>query len=115
MRKPLRIVATAVVLLMPGSCLAGPHQLRRSVDDWDHETYVNSPLLNAALWIVPVIPAMTAGAMALDFLVTDPLRFWFDDLWDGNGTGFRHHEVSWPDGKVDSLLIPRSGWNRVDR
>ena len=115
MRTPLRIsIITATSLLLSG-CAAGPHQLRRSVDDWDQKIYVNSPWLNAAMWIVPIYPVMTVGAMAIDFTITDPYHFWFGDAWDGSGTGFRHLEVEWTDGWVDSVLADRAGWTRSER
>ncbi len=108
-------MAAAALGLLLGGCLAGPHQLRRSVDDWDHKTYVNSPWWNAALWIVPVYPISHIGAMTLDFLITDPWAFWFDDAWDGAGTGFEHLPVEWTDGRVGSLLMDRALWTRVDK
>lgn len=115
MRNTLRIGAAAALCALLCGCAAGPHQLRRTVDDWDHKVYVNSPWLNAALWIVPVYPVCTVGAAVLDFAVTDPYYFWFDDAWDGNGTGFQHLDVEWTDGHVDSLLSDRSGWTRSER
>ena len=48
-------------------------------------------------------------------LITDPYYFWFGDAWDGNGTGFRHLDVEFVGGSVDSLLIDRSGWTRSDK
>lgn len=112
-RRPhLALLALATLL---GSCAAGPHQLRRSLDDWDHKLYVNSPLLSGAMWIVPVFPAGYAIAFAGDFLIGDAWHFWFHDLWDGEGTGFEHLQVEAPDGAVQSFLIDRSGWTRVDK
>lgn len=106
-------VLTALALTVAlGSCAAGPQQLRRTIDDWDHNLYVNSPWLDAALWIVPVIPVATIGAFTFDFLVGNPWAFWFGDAWDGNGTSFRHAPVQPTDGTVDSLLLDRSGWTR---
>lgn len=111
----LLVLAAAAVITTLGGCLAGPHQLRRSVDDWDHKQYVNTPLWNGILWIVPVWPAAFAGAFAFDFLVTDPYAFWFHDLWDGRGTGFEHLPVEWTDGRMESLMLDRSRWTRVSR
>lgn len=108
-------LATAAAALLLASCAAGPHQLRRSVDDWDRKVYVNSPWLSAALWVVPVYPTMYMGAWVGDFLISDAYHFWFDDAWDGNGTGFEHLEVESPDGWVESLLSERSGWQRVEK
>lgn len=98
-----------------GSCFAGPHQLRRSMDDWDHKHYVNSPRWNAVLWIVPVIPVATVVALALDTVITDPYAFWFGDAWDNAGTGYEHLPVQWNDGRVSSLWNDRSGWTRNER
>lgn len=108
-----RILLVPFVLL--AGCVVGPHQLRRSVDDWDHKCYVNSPWWNVALWLVPVFPTFHVGAMVGDFLITDPWAFWFEDAWDGTGTGFRHLEVSWTDGSMGSLMSERTGWTKIDR
>lgn len=105
---PLLLAATVL-----GSCAAGPHQLRRTIDDWDRQLYVNSPWFNAALWVVPVIPVATIGGFTFDFLIGDPYAFWFGDAWDGEGTGFEHSPVEAVDGTVDSLLLDRSGWTRT--
>lgn len=111
-----RATALALLLAVPfAGCAAGPHQLRRTIDDWDHNLYVNSPWVAAALWVVPVIPVATAGAWVIDFLVTDPWVFWFDDAWDNAGTGYVHLFVQPTDGQVQSLLIDRSGWTRVQK
>lgn len=115
MRNTRRIGVALTVCILLGSCAAGPHQLRRTVDDWDHQVYVNSPWVNAAMWVVPVYPALLLGATAVDFAVVDPYYFWLDDVWDNNGTGFEHHHVEWTNGHVDSLLTDRSGWLRKER
>ena len=49
MKRILLLLALAATLVLP-SCAAGPHQLTRTVDDWDHEMYVDSPLLNGVLY-----------------------------------------------------------------
>jgi hypothetical protein len=100
----------AVALLLVGSlalssCLAGPHQLKRSVDDWDQKMYVQSPWIDAVLWIVPVFPIAHFIAGIGDFLIVDAYAFWFKDAWDGKGTGFKHYEVTPTDGAMRSLLI----------
>ena len=111
-----RALLAACLLAFPlTSCLAGPHQLRRSVDDWDNNVYTNSPWWNATLWIVPVIPLTSIGASVVDFLVTDPWAFWFDDAWDGSGTAFEHLHVEPTDGFVRSLMMERSGWTKVEK
>ncbi len=113
MRRPLLpLLGLAAVTLT--SCLAGPHQLRRSVDDWDHRTYVESPWLDVGLWIVPVIPVASICAAVGDFLIVDPVFFWGSDAWDGAGTGFEHYRVHanlW----AESLLSDRSKWTRVEQ
>jgi hypothetical protein len=77
------------------SCLAGPHQLNRTVDDWDRKVYVDSPWLNAVLWIVPVFPLAHFGAAIGDFLICDAYAFWLKDAFGGKGgTGFVHADVS---------------------
>jgi hypothetical protein len=104
MKKQLIAALAATASLSLTSCLAGPHQLRRSVDDWDQKLYVNSPWLDAVLWVIPVIPIAHYIAFAGDFLVTDAYSFWFHDAWDGKGTGYEHLKVDAPDG---------SGWLKV--
>lgn len=96
------------------SCFVGPHQLRHSVDDWDQRLYVESPWLDAGLWIVPVIPTLTLLAGAADFLVVDPYFFWGSDAWDGNGTGFEPAPTE-PDKWTESLMSDRSRWLRIER
>ena len=115
MRSPMRIGSIMALTMLLCSCAAGPHQLRRSVDDWDQKIYVNSPWLNAAMWVVPVYPALLAGATAVDFAVTDPYFFWFGDAWNGNGTGYRHLEVDYTRGWVDSVLADDSRWLRSEK
>ena len=90
----------AIALLLAGSmlfsgCSAGPHRLFRTVDDWDQKVYVESPWLNAVLWIVPVIPFARFGAMIGDFFITDAYAFWLNDAFGGEGgAGFRHKEIA---------------------
>jgi hypothetical protein len=98
-----------------GSCFAGPHQLGRSVDDWDHSLYVQSPWLDASLWFVPVFPVTKLVAMVSDFFVTDAVAFWFGDAWDCAGTGYEWLPVEPTDGYVESLLRPRARWISVWR
>lgn len=102
----------AAVSLCATSCLAGPHQLRRTVDDWDNRLYVESPWLDGILHVVPVIPLATAVAFVGDFLVGDAIAFWTDDAWQssGSGTGFEHFAVKSEDGNMQSLTFPHSGW-----
>lgn len=103
LRLALRL--SAVALLGLGACAAGPKQLQRSVDDWDRELYVEKPLLNGVLHVVPVIPIAQLAAAIGDFFVVNPYHFWLEDVWDGKGTNFEHAEVESRDGAVRSLMI----------
>ncbi|MCC6672508.1 MAG: hypothetical protein IT458_15695 [Planctomycetes bacterium] len=87
------------------SCAAGPHQLKRTVDDLDQKTYVNSPWLSGVLWFVPVFPLLHFFAAIGDFFVVDAYSFWIKDAWDGKGTGFKHFEVTPTDGQMRSLML----------
>ena len=112
----MRKVAAALLLLGSlglSSCLAGPHQLNRSVDDWDQKMYVESPWVDAILWVVPLFPLAHFVAGAGDFLITDAYAFWFKDAWDGKGTGFKHYEVTPTDGAMKSLLIDDGKWLEI--
>lgn len=102
--KRLTLLFALSALLFTG-CAAGPHQLHRTVDDWDQDIYVKSPWLSAVLYIVPVFPFAKWGAMIGDFFVFDAIAFWGEDAWDGKGTGFEHFNPAAPDGKVKSLLL----------
>lgn len=114
MRKQLVALATAAIAAVSlSSCMAGPHQLRRTVDDWDHKMYVNSPWIDAVLWVVPVFPLCNFGAQIGDFFVGDAYAFWFKDAWDGKGTGFEHAKIEATDGKVGSLLNDGAGFLKV--
>jgi hypothetical protein len=109
------IASFSLLAALLAGCAAGPHQLRRSVDDWDHAMYVNSPRWNGLLWIVPVIPVATLGAFAVDTLITDPWAFWFGDVWDNAGTGYEHLPVETTDGRMQSLWLGRARWTRIER
>ncbi len=114
MRK-LGIVLALLLSFSFTSCAAGPHQLQRSVDDWDREMYVESPWLNAVLWVVPLIPLAQVGAAIGDFVVTDAYAFWIEDAFTGgNGTGFEHATVDQPDGHMTGLLIDDGKWLQID-
>ena len=94
------------------SCAAGPHQLQRTVDDWDQKMYVESPWIDAVLWVVPVFPVLHFGASIADFFVTDGYTFWVKDAWDGKGTAYEHYKVEPTDGTYKSLLIDDAGYLR---
>ncbi len=104
----LSLVGLAAVLST--ACAAGPHQLQRTVDDWSNQNYVNSPVMNGILHVIPVIPVVAGCAAIGDFFITDAAAFWLDDAWDGQGTAFRHLAVTPKDGAMESLLIEGSGW-----
>ncbi|MEQ1630772.1 MAG: hypothetical protein ABL997_00270 [Planctomycetota bacterium] len=108
------LIALAFVTVLPSACFAGPHQLRRTVDDWDNRLYVQSPWMNGMLHVVPVIPLATVCAFVADFFVADAVTFWLDDAWGGTGTGFDHLRIETPDGRAQSLMIEGSGWNWVE-
>ena len=113
MRKFICSLLLGAAAVSMTSCAAGPHQLKRTVDDWDHKTYVNSPWLNAVLWIVPVMPLAHFGAGIGDFFIGDAYAFWFKDAWDGKGTGYKHLMVEPTDGQMGSLLAEGSGWLKI--
>jgi hypothetical protein len=98
-------LALGGLTLSLASCYAGPHQLRRSVDDWDQKMYVESPWIDAVLWVIPVIPLVSFGAQIADFFVVDAYYFWAKDAWDGNGTAYRHLQPEPTDGTMESLLF----------
>lgn len=107
-------LALLLSLLLLPSCLAGPHQLRRSVEDLDRSMYVEQPWLDAVLWVVPVVPALMLGARVIDFAVGDAYAFWFDDAWsDEGGTGFRHADV--PAQRYMNSLMPDFMSIQLDR
>lgn len=95
------------------ACVAGPHQLNRTVDDWDQKLYISSPWLNAVLQIFYVIPIAHLGAQIGDFFVTDAYAFWFKDAWDGKGTAFTHFSQTPTDGSMSSLLSSGSKWLEI--
>lgn len=109
----LALGALAAVSL--SSCAAGPHQLRRTVDDWDHKMYVSNPWLDGVLWFIPVFPLAGFVATVGDFFVTDAYAFWLNDAWDGKGTGYEHLKVDAKDGCMGSLLNEGSGWLQVKK
>lgn len=104
MRKTLSALLLGGLLCFPG-CVAGPHQLFRSVDDFDARVYTDSPWLSSLIWVVPLIPLARMGASIGDFFIGDMYWFWFEDAWDGKGTGFEHAQYLGTDGHVKSLLL----------
>ena len=101
--KKMQLLAAAATLGLLASCVAGPHQLRRPVDDWDHKFYTSNPWIGAVMSVF-VWPFVGFGAAIGDFFVVDAYHFWFKDAWDGKGTGFEHLRVE-SDQQVQSLLI----------
>ena len=102
-----------LVTVLFAACAAGPHQLARTVDDWSNKNYVQSPVMNGVLHVIPVIPLVSACAVIGDFFITDASAFWLDDAWDGHGTAFQHLAVTPTDGQLQSLLIEGSGWMSI--
>ncbi|TAH34352.1 MAG: hypothetical protein EYC70_15510 [Planctomycetota bacterium] len=113
MKKTTGIILALLVVLLAVSCAAGPHQLARTVDDWDQRLYVDKPLLDGILYFIPVIPLAALVASIGDFLIVDAYSFWIKDLWDGEGTGYEHYEVAPVDGQMQSLLIDDAKFMRV--
>ncbi len=106
--KKARLVCALLALTTFAACSAGPHQLKRSVDDWDQKMYIDQPWLNGILWFVPVFPIANFLAFVGDFLVTDAYAFWLKDAWDGKGTAFTHFTPKPTDGSMSSLLLDDS-------
>jgi hypothetical protein len=106
--KKARLVCALLAITTFAACSAGPHQLSRSVDDWDQKMYVDSPWIDGVLWFVPVIPIAAALARIGDFLVVDAWTFWVHDAWDGKGTAYTHFAVKPTDGAMESLLMDDS-------
>lgn len=112
MRK-LGIVVALLACFSFTSCAAGPHQLRRSVDEWDQKMYVDSPWLDAVLWVVPVYPLAYMLAGIGDFIVTDGYTFWFVDAFGGaRGTGYQYQSLDHPNGYMQSMLDVSSWMHR---
>ena len=86
------------------SCAAGPHQLQRSVDDWDQKMYIQSPWIDGVLWFIPVIPIASGLASIGDFFTDNLIAFWVHDAWDNKGTAFKHYNPTPTDGSMSSLL-----------
>ena len=103
MKKTLAALALGGALIS-SSCAAGPHQLARTVDDFDHKLYQQNPLLDGVLWVVPVIPFAYFGASFVDFF-TDGYHFWFNDVWDGQGTTIKRWTPEDDSRQVRSLLL----------
>lgn len=109
--KNLKTLLLLVVAAAAVSCSAGPKQLQRSVDDWDREMYVEKPLVNGILHVIPVIPLVDFVAMIGDVLIVNPYFFWSEDVWDEKGTNFEHSTVEDRDGHLESLnTTPNAGF-----
>ena len=100
-----------VCCFLLSGCLAGPHQLQRSVSDWDNQLYTDTPWGNGVLHVIPVIPLAYVLAGVVDFAVIDAVAFWGGDAWGGKGTTFEHFQVTSGDHVMRSLLIDSGGVN----
>ncbi len=111
----MRKIAIALGLglaLVLGGCLAGPHQLRRTVDDFDQKLYVDSPIIDGILWFpIPAFYIGYWGASIGDFFL-DGYHFWIEDVWANEGKGFKHID---PQGSkiVYSLMRDESKFAQV--
>ena len=88
--KKFGILLAVLVLLGVTSCAAGPQQLQRTVDDIDQELYIEMPLVDGLLYIVPVIPFAKYIAAIGDFFING-YHFWIEDVWANEGKGFEHY------------------------
>lgn len=113
MNKMLLVLGLAAIVLL-ASCAAGPHQLRRSVDGWDQKVYVDSPLVDGILWVVPVFPICHMIAGIGDFLLVDAYHFWAVDLWRGKGTGFQHKDMK-ADQFMKGVLVDDGGFFKMHK
>jgi hypothetical protein len=100
--KQARLVCALLAITTFAACAAGPHQLKRTVDDWDQKMYVDQPCSHGVLWFVPVFPIAHFLAIVGDFFVTDAYSFWLKDAWDGKGTAFTHFNLKATDGAMTS-------------
>ena len=92
MRK-LLIALTVLGTLTFSGCMAGPQYLRRSLDDLDHQVYVENPIVDGILWFpIPAFPIGYWLSYIGDFFING-YPFWFKDVWSGDGTGFIHADV----------------------
>ena len=105
--KKLTTLLAALVMIGAVSCAAGPQQLARTVDDIDQELYVDMPLVDGLLYVVPVIPFAKYVAAAGDFFIVNAYHFWVKDVWDGEGTGFTHYDTDASE-KLKSLYLDDS-------
>lgn len=96
-------IALGALALALTSCLAGPKQLSRSLDNFDQKLYVENPWIDSLLWVVPVMPLGFYGAMFGDFFING-YYFWVKDAWDMKGTGFKYYQPEATDGTMESLL-----------
>jgi len=103
--KKARLICALLALTTFAACAAGPHQLNRTVDDWDQRMYIDQPWLNGVLHFIPVFPIAHFVAGIGDFFIGDAYSFWFKDAWDGKGTGFTHFTPTPTDGAMQSLLL----------
>ena len=111
--KKARLICALLAITTVAACSAGPHQLNRTVDDWDQKLYVDQPWLDGVLWFIPVIPIAHFLAQVGDFLVTDAYAFWLKDAWDGKGTAFTHFSPKATDGAMQSLLLDDSHYLEI--
>lgn len=110
MRQAVAALGLTCCLALP-SCLAGPHQMSRTVDDWEQELYVKSPWMGALSY--PVVALVKGVARVGDIFIGDAIAFWLDDAWDSEGTGFMHYQPEFKNGYVKSMLFEDDGFGKV--
>lgn len=104
LKQRLLLPTVALSLLLLPSCLAGPHQLGRSWDDWVNQRYSENAWLHGAVFqnILPIYP-LTGGLLGfLDLIIVNPYYFWSEDAWDGRGTVYEHQPTPESPRIVDS-------------
>ena len=88
MKKVALALLVVCVAVMLSGCW-GPQKLTRGLDDWTNKTNVESPWLSQPLsWIV--YPIGFGVTNIVDGLILNPIAFWGEDAWDGEGTPYIH-------------------------
>ena len=94
--KKLAVVAVAVLVLITMSGCFGPMKLTRQFDDWTNQAYVDSAWLGQVLLYTGIIPAVSVITNVIDYLILNPLNFWGQDAFRGQGRPFRHLRAEEP-------------------